>query len=209
MITDKESLKFYLAADWFALCKKRKRPRLFSEEIWKFEIALRKYEYYLNTHSKHSLFLLLARYRFHKLSVKLGFDIPPNVLGPGMKINHRGTIVINAHSHIGKWCDIHPGICIGDNPIRNISDEKVHQVPTVGDYVFLGPGAKLFGGIVVGSNVMIGANAVVNKNVESGMIVYGNPMNVRKSASDVMTTASEDFEMSFLKVYPQYKKFLL
>lgn len=209
MITDRESLKFYLDADRFALCKSRRHPRLFSEEIWKFEIALRKYEYYLNTHSKHSLRLLLARYRFHRFSVMLGFDIPPNVLGPGMKINHRGTIVINAHSNIGKWCDIHPGICVGDNPLRDISGGKVHQVPTIGNYVFLGPGAKLFGDITIGDNVMVGANAVVNKDVASDMVVYGNPMNIQPSNHNVATSASKDFESLFLKKFPQYNKYML
>ncbi len=54
MITDKETLAFYLAADKFALGKKRKAPRLLSDEIWKFQILLRKCEYYKNTNN-HSL----------------------------------------------------------------------------------------------------------------------------------------------------------
>jgi serine O-acetyltransferase len=41
-------------------------------------------------------------------------------------------------------------------------------VPTIGDNVFIGPGAKLFGEINIGDNVMIGANAVVTKSFEEG-----------------------------------------
>ena len=208
MITDKDSLAFYLAADRFALGKTRKHPRLFSDEIWKFQIILRKCEYYLNTGNNRSLASLVTRFRFHRLSVKLGFDIPMNVFGPGMKINHRGTIVINGKSRIGKWCDMHPGVCVGDNPLVCENGEKNTNVPTVGDYVFLGPGAKLFGSIVVGDGVMVGANAVVNNDVEDDTVVYGNPMVVKEKRQNIVTTASRDFEKIFIESYPQFEKFL-
>lgn len=209
MITDKDSLAFYLAADRFALGKTRKHPRLFSDEIWKFQILLRKCEFYKNTRNNHSLPALCARYRFHRLSVKLGFDIPMNVIGPGMKINHRGTLVINGNSHIGKWCDMHPGVCVGDNPVLGGNGETITNVPTVGDFVFLGPGAKLFGKIVVGDGVMVSANAVVNNDVEKDMVVFGNPMVVKERRQEIATTASRDFEQTFIKTYPQFEKYLI
>lgn len=208
MITDKESLAFYLAADKFALRRKRKHPKLFSDEIWKFQILLRKCEYFKNTNNNWSLHSLITRFRFHKMSVRLGFDIPMNVCGPGMKINHRGTLVINGNSRIGKWCDMHPGVCVGDNPYATEKGEKVSNVPTIGDYVFLGPGAKIFGKIVVGDNVMVGANAVVNKDVASDMVVFGNPMEAKEKHQTVATTASPSFERMFIESYPQFEKYL-
>lgn len=48
MITDKESLNEYLEADRIALKIKAKKPSLFGQEIWKYEIALRHIEYYQN-----------------------------------------------------------------------------------------------------------------------------------------------------------------
>lgn len=209
MITDKDSLAFYLAADRFALGKTRKHPRLFSDEIWKFQILLRKCEFYKNTRNNHSLPALCARYRFHRLSVKLGFDIPMNVIGPGMKINHRGTLIINGNSHIGKWCDMHPGVCVGDNPVLGGNGETITNVPAIGDFVFLGPGAKLFGKIVVGDGVMVSANAVVNNDVEKDMIVYGNPMVVKERRQEIATTASRSFEQAFVETYPQFEKYLI
>jgi len=209
MITNKDSLAFYLAADRFALGKTRRHPRLFSDEIWKFQILLRKCEFYKNTRSNHSLVALFARYRFHRLSVKLGFDIPMNVIGPGMKINHRGTLVINGNSRIGKWCDMHPGVCVGNNPLLCGNGETINNVPSIGDYVFLGPGSKVFGKIIVGNSVMIGANAVVNKDVESGKVVYGNPMVVKEKHQEIATTARKDFERSFIELYPQFEKYLI
>lgn len=209
MITDKDSLAFYLAADRFALGKTRKHPRLFSDEIWKFQILLRKCEFYKNTRNSHSLLALHTRYRFHRLSVKLGFDIPMNVIGPGMKINHRGTLVINGNSRIGKWCDMHPGVCVGDNPVLGRNGETITNVPTIGDFVFLGPGAKLFGKIMVGDGVMVSANAVVNNDVEKDMIVYGNPMVVKERRQEIATTASRSFEQAFVETYPQFEKYLI
>lgn len=48
MIRTKEELKGYLLADKIALRKGKNRPSFFGDEIWKFEICLRKYEYYMN-----------------------------------------------------------------------------------------------------------------------------------------------------------------
>ena len=207
MITDKETLAFYLAADKFALGKKRKTPRLFSDEIWKFQILLRKCEYYKNTNNR-SLLSFILRFRFHRLSVKLGFSIPLNCIGPGMKINHIGTVIINGNSHIGKWCDIHPGVCVGSNPVLSESEVVKNNVPTIGDFVYLGPGAKLFGEIVVGDCVMVGANAVVNQDIDSDRIVFGNPLVLKENHHKIATTASRDFEQSFVELYPQFKKYL-
>lgn len=208
MITDKETLAFYLAADRFALGKTRKHPKLFFDEIWKFQILLCKCEFYKNTQNNHSLMALIARYRFHRLSVKLGFDVPMNVVGPGMKINHRGTLVINGNSSIDKWCDIHPGVCVGDNPILSGNGEKITNVPTIGNYVYFGPGAKLFGKIVVGDSVMVSANAVVNNDVGNDKVVFGNPMVVKEKHQKIATTASRDFEKSFIESFPQFEKYL-
>ena len=48
MIKTKEELKVYLREDKIALKKEKSRPSFFGDEIWKFEIYLRKYEYYMN-----------------------------------------------------------------------------------------------------------------------------------------------------------------
>lgn len=58
MIVDKNSLKEYLKADKEALGIKCKFVPLFGKEIWKFEISLRYYEFYLNRGGKTSNNLL-------------------------------------------------------------------------------------------------------------------------------------------------------
>ena len=51
-------------------------------------------------------------------------------------------------------------------------------IPTVGDNVYIGPGAKMFGKIVIGNNVAIGANAVVTRDVPENAVVVGIPARV-------------------------------
>ncbi len=100
-------LKAYLAADKEALRvpQKRRRPRLYNDEIWKFEIFLRKREYYTDCGGLlRRLPLAYYSWRCFRLGVRLGFSIPIHVFGPGLSIAHRGTIVVNGNSRVGAYC---------------------------------------------------------------------------------------------------------
>lgn len=48
MIDSKQKFLYYLDMDRLALGINRKSPRFFGDEIWKYEIELRKGEYLLN-----------------------------------------------------------------------------------------------------------------------------------------------------------------
>ena len=61
---------------------KRKRPRIFGDEVWKYEIILRKCEYYLNV-KRHPILRRYYYARHHFRSVKLGILIPPNAFASG------------------------------------------------------------------------------------------------------------------------------
>ena len=164
MIQSKQDLKRYMEMDKTALHISRKHPRLFRDEIWRYEIILRKHEYYRNT--KPTLFAKILRtyygYKHHKMSIILGIQIPPNVCGGGgLRIMHYGLIVVNPETRIGEWCCIHQGVNIGQNI-------EPGSVPTIGRNVIFLPGAHLFGKIVIGDNVMVGANAVVTKSFPEG-----------------------------------------
>lgn len=96
---------------------------------------------------------------------KYNWTIPINVFGPGLAIVHAGTIVVSGSAQVGKNCRIHVCTNIGRAAIR---DGKESGAPVIGDNVYIGPGAKLFGPIRIGDNTVIGANAVVNKSFEEG-----------------------------------------
>lgn len=140
---------------------------------------LRNVEYLLNTRTgkfwKPFVFLARARVRAH--GMKLGFTIPPNVFGPGLSIPHWGTIVVNDKARIGARCRIHIATNIG---------VKDGAAPVIGDDCYIGPGAKLFGGLTLGDRVMIGANAVVNRSFGNDVVLVGIP------AKDVRVTSASD-----------------
>ena len=135
------------------------RPTI-EDDIWRFERLVRKVEYYRNC-KRSSLSRLYPKwlyYRFHILGRKLGFIIPPNVFGPGLAILHRGTIVVNFQARIGKNCRVNTCVNIG-------TDVKyLDKAPRIGNNVYIGPGAKIFGDIQIANDIAIGANAVVNSS---------------------------------------------
>lgn len=167
MIKTKKDLKNFLELDATAMGIKRHDFRnILYRDVWKYIWILRLYEYYLNKNSKVlTKFLGFIHYR---KGVKLGFDIPPNTCGPGLRINYRGLIIINPNVRIGKGCDIHQGV--------NIGTDFTGGVPTIGDNVWIGPGAKIYGDITIGNNCVIGTNSVVNKSfLEEGITIAGIP----------------------------------
>jgi len=165
MISTKEELAYYLECDRIALGKKRKKPNLFGDEIWKFQICMRKLDYYKSTKKKIASYYY--RFKYHRLSLKLGFTIPCNVAGPGLALVHYGTIVISENCKIGKNCRIHAGVNIGANAGGS-------GAAVIGDNCYIGPGAKLIGEINIGSGSVIGANAVVTRDVPQNVTVGGS-----------------------------------
>ncbi|MDD2649299.1 MAG: serine acetyltransferase [Eubacteriales bacterium] len=174
MIKNKQDLQLFLAEDKKALGAKGKRPRL-HDYIWRYERALRYYEYYCNCAkgAPDKLFRWVAKQRLMRLGMKCGFSIPVNVAGKGLNIAHIGTIIINRHARIGDYCRMHVGVNIGTE--AGFDD----RAPQIGNFVYIGPGAKLFGGITIADDIAIGANAVVNKSfTEAGKSIGGIPAKV-------------------------------
>lgn len=168
MKTRKE-LQYYLEADRISLGVKRFRPRFIGDDIWKYQRALRHYEYWLTR--PNSIWSLLPRlywhYVYYKMAIRLNFEIPPFVAGPGLSLAHRGPIIINPHARIGKNCRIHSGVNIGTN--AGTQD----QAPTIGDNCYLGPGVKLFGLIQIADGIAIAAQAVVNRSCDEPNVTLG------------------------------------
>lgn len=175
MIKSKSDYYTYLLKDKEALevSPKIKRPRPFTDEIWRFQRLLRKTEY-INNCSKNKISKLygkLLKLKLKKEGSKLGFSIPINVFGPGLRIMHRGTIVVNDKTRVGEFCKLHVCVNIGSIPV----DGK-DSAPVIGDRVYIGPGVKMFGKITIADDVKIGANAVVNKSMlESKVSIAGVP----------------------------------
>lgn len=132
----------FLLADKVALGRKCKKPPVF-DFVWRFQISLRYLEYYSNLEHRTPFQLFFMKYwqvKYIINSIICGFEIPPNVFGKGLSIAHKGTIVINGAARIGNNCRIHTCVNIGTLP--GTSD----VAPIIGNDVYIGPGAKLWGG---------------------------------------------------------------
>jgi serine O-acetyltransferase len=90
-------------------------------------------------------------------------------IAPGFVILHSVGVVINTNVRAGRNLVIYHGVTLGAE--RNKS-------PVLGDNVYIGAGAKVIGGVRVGSDVRIGANAVVTKDVPNGATVVGIPARI-------------------------------
>jgi serine O-acetyltransferase len=172
VIESRADLRAYLEADRVALRVEHTLKNLMLDDVWRFERSLRRLEFRLNT-GANPLLLAISKLRHRRLSRMLGFTIPPNVFGPGLSISHYGPIQVNSDCRIGARCRIHPGVMVG------ASHGADAGAPVIGDDCYLGSGAKLFGGIELGSGTIVGANAVVNRSFRDGNVtIAGVPARV-------------------------------
>lgn len=172
MIKSKADLKYYLEQDRIALYKTAKRPRLAGDEIWQYEILLRRTEYFLNCKKTPigKAIAVFYHYRLRRLGRKLcGFHIPPNTFKEGLSIAHWGPIVVHPSCRIGKNCRIHQCVTIG-------ATNGGKQAAIIGDNVFIGPCSSIIGDITIADDIAIGAGSVVTKSfTEGGITIAGVP----------------------------------
>lgn len=94
-------------------------------------------------------------------------------IGKGTFFGYGGVgVIIHSASIIGENCTIGQQVTIGGG------NSRYPGVPLIGNNVHINKGAIVFGGITVGDNAEIGANAVVNKPVPANAIVAGVPAKI-------------------------------
>jgi serine O-acetyltransferase len=98
-------------------------------------------------------------------------------IAPGFYIAHLGNIVIGHHSKIGQYASVHQGVTIGGGGHGG-------TFPVIGERVYFGAGAKIVGPVKIGNDVVIGANAVVTRDIPDDAVAVGIPaktLNFRSS----------------------------
>lgn len=140
----------------------------------KFIVCYRLAQHYQNA----SVLKYVTRFLYRHYAEKYNYEIPLGAaIGYGLRLPHwAGGIVMHANAIIGNNCEIMQGVTIGNNIMKSRSD-----VAVIGDRVTIAAGAKVIGKVVIGDDVFIGANAVVNRDIPSNSIAGGIPAKILKS----------------------------
>ena len=99
-------------------------------------------------------------------------------IGKGLFLPHTQGTVIGAWA-IGENATIFQGVTLGAREVDFSYQESSR--PTVGDGVTIGSGAKVLGGLILGSGSRIGANSVVLQDVPENSLAVGVPAQVAHS----------------------------
>ena len=107
-----------------------------------------------------------------------GIEIHPKAkIGKNLFIDHGMGVVIGETSEIGNNVTIYHNVTLGGiSPSINSNEQRdVKRHPTLEDNVVVGSGAQILGPVTIGKNSLIGANAVITKNVTEKSIMVGIP----------------------------------
>ncbi len=147
---------------------------LSSEEIW--AIAVFRFGQYVY-HDANPVVRRLLRMPYLIAAKLIGIMVGIHLfadtrIGPGFCIVHYGGIWISPVASLGSNCNVAPGVVIG------VAGEARDKAPTLGDRVWVGPGAVITGELNVGSGAVIAANSLVTSDVPENAVVIGVPARV-------------------------------
>jgi putative colanic acid biosynthesis acetyltransferase WcaB len=115
---------------------------------------------------------------FYRLGVEWGLGIELRFatrVGPRLRLFHGQALVVHEGTVIGADCTLRQSTTIGN---KTLADGTQGACPVIGDGVDVGANAVILGAIKIGDRAVIGAGAVVVKDVPPGAVVAGNPARV-------------------------------
>jgi serine O-acetyltransferase len=138
----------------------------------------RVYQYlYIKTQKFHLTRLPVA-FCYHigakLIQILTGISIPVGTnIGKGLYLAHYGPILVSGGATLGDNCNLGNQVIIGFGRVKGVAG-----YPILGNRVFIGPGAKIFGPVRIGNDAAIGANAVVTHDVPARAFVGGIPAKI-------------------------------
>jgi maltose O-acetyltransferase len=116
-----------------------------------------------------------------------GFNIR---LGAGAFLNFSCVILDVVQVTIGDRTQIGPGVQIlaadhPRDPVRRASGLEFGRPVRIGSNVWIGAGAIILPGVKIGDDALVGAGSVVTRDVPVGATALGNPARVRPEARSV------------------------
>ena len=139
-------------------------------------------------------------YRWMKTvsQVLTGIDMPCEVtVGKRFRIDHFGGIIFSGDAVFGDDVVVRHGVTVG---LKSIGDPGS---PVIGNRVDIGAGAKLLGRIRIGDDVIIGANAVVVRDVPANSIAVGIPARIipRKQPAKTAVSNAVEYQSDYAEMF--------
>ncbi len=125
---------------------------------------------------------------FIKHGIHFDFGFNTHFLGMAF-INYNVTILDTSPVVIGDRCFIAPGVTISCASHPIYSDQRAQGMEisrpiTIGEGVWIGANATICGGVCIGDRAVIGAGAVVVKDVPANSVVVGVPARVSRKITE-------------------------
>lgn len=145
-------------------------PGMFFSLIYRFERGL----IYSNNQFINIIGWFFLPFYFMVTYFILDFQIDVHTsLGPGLYLHNRGIIIASGVKS-GRNLMVLGPVTIG-SALDDGKSSPHSQSPHIGDNVIVCTGARVIGGINVGNNVIIGANAAVIRDVPDDSLAVGVP----------------------------------
>jgi sugar O-acyltransferase (sialic acid O-acetyltransferase NeuD family) len=135
--------------------------------------------------------------KYSSQGIKLATIIHPSASISGYATIGEGTVVcanavINPFSKIGKACIINTGSiiehdCILDDGVHISPNAALGGAVKIGKGTWICLGSNIVNNITIGENVIVGAGAVVLKDVPDSVLVAGIPAIIKRSVEDDCT----------------------
>lgn len=120
-----------------------------------------------------------------------GVELPYSVkVGRRVRIDHGIGLIVHGSSEIGDGCCLRHGVTLGN---KGLTDRL--GAPKLGPNVDVCAGAKIIGRVTIGPTTVIGANAVVTRDVPAGSIVVG--------ANKVKLRSTKELNQTYQRIYEE------
>lgn len=145
----------------------REAPRGFWDPSRKLLRSIRRYQAARGRGARMACRWWVLNHRFWSVITQADIPLSCRIAG-GLKIPHPNGIVIHPASEIGPNCLILQQVTLGTTAAAD-------GAPRLMGRVDIGAGAKVLGAITIGNNSLIGANAVVTRDVPAHSVAVGIP----------------------------------
>lgn len=125
---------------------------------------------FLNRLHRNPFMYLISKLLFPSKFLNCYINMPTENIGGAFYLQHGFSTVVSAKS-IGERCSVFQQVTIGYNGT---------EAPTIGNDVVICAGAIVIGGVNIGDGAIIGAGAVVTRDVPPNAVVAGVPAEVLK-----------------------------